>query len=169
MPKNFARKTYDHWIKKNLKRFKYPPYIIESRKDSFTLGFSGVINNITCNIRKNGMGNIYFYDDKDVYWDILFDLDLFDNKNKDGKYYCTECLLPEYYDTRALLWENHIFESMLEWINKLNIGSQICLWGKPFESSWGAELFNDININKQKKEFEHYKNDKECDCFSVLM
>ncbi len=35
MPKNFARKTYDHWIKKNRKRFKYPPYIIESRKDIY--------------------------------------------------------------------------------------------------------------------------------------
>ena len=37
MQKNFARKTFNRWIKKNRYRFKFPPYISKSRKDYFVL------------------------------------------------------------------------------------------------------------------------------------
>ncbi len=166
MPKNFARKTYDHWIKKNRKRFKYPPYIIESKKDSFTLRFYGIIDRITCYINKKGYMNMTINDTQGEYWDELRDFDIAERKTKDGKYYCNLCENAEHFPTRESLWVKHSFEDLLEWTNKFNIDSKICLWGKPEEGAWGATLFKDI---KERKDiYKSYLENKKNKCISVL-
>ena len=166
MPKNFTRKTYDRWVKINRKRFKYPPYIIKSRKDFFVLRFFGIIDLITCCIKKSGQMSMFIDDNQGEYWDELREFDIVERKTKDGKYYCGLCKNAEYFPTRTALWEKHSFEDLLKWTNKFNIDSKICFWGKPDEGFWGARLFMDI---KERKEiYESYIDNNKNDCISVL-
>jgi hypothetical protein len=52
MPKNFVRRTYEAWIRKHVGRFRYPPWIMESRKYGFTLRFLGLAPELTFQVRQ---------------------------------------------------------------------------------------------------------------------
>ena len=153
MPKNFVRKTYEKWLKKNRDRFRFPPWIAESRKDSFTLRFFGIAPELTCRINKYGRAEVFIHDSRGQYWDIIREFDIIENRTSDGKHYCSLCEKPTYYSTRSSLWEDHVFEAMLTWINELKSDSWICLWGIP-EKCWGAELI-DIHSIKWKEKYEN--------------
>lgn len=163
---NFTEKTYNKWIIKNLKRFKYTPANIESGNNGISLSFSGITDQIICTIDKKGSLIIYVNDSNGKYWDALLDYELSEEKTEDGMFYCKSCKSPKYYHSRTLLWEDHIFEELLKWINDLNSFSRICCYGVREEEMWGAILFK--NINEQKKQYESYKVNKKNKCFPVV-
>ena len=131
MPKNFARRTYDHWIGINRHRFRFPPRVVESRKQYFTLGFSGIAPELTLGVQSWGGANVYVHDARGVHWDILTDFDVFAERTADGQYFCRLCELSTNYPTRAALWEAHIFEPMLEWVNNLTTDHRLWLYRQP--------------------------------------
>jgi hypothetical protein len=160
MPKYFVRKTYEKWIKKNRKRFRFLPWIAESRKGYFKLRFFGIAPELTCCIGEDGQAGVFIHDRLGQYWDIITIFDINENRTSDGKYYCSLCEKPTYYLTRASLWEEHVFEDMLTWINKSDFDSWFCLWGTPGETSFGA-ILTDIRAIKREGNFEN--------CFPVII
>lgn len=140
MPKNFSRKTYDNWIRENHHRFKYSPFILESRKRCFTLGFKGLAPGICVTVCNHGHSELHILTRSGEDWDGLIDFSLAERKTYDGRYYCRLCITPEYYSSRKELWEKHTFEPMLEWINKLNEDQWIWLWGSEGKGGWGANM-----------------------------
>ena len=52
MLKNFVRRTYEAWIREHVGRFRYRPWIMESRKYGFTLRFLGLAPELIFQIRK---------------------------------------------------------------------------------------------------------------------
>ena len=81
-----------------------------------------------------------WYDDQGQYWDIIRDFDAYERRTVDGRYYCYLSENHKYYPTRKLLWEEHVFEEMLEWINKLTAEHWVCIYGSPDKSCWGADM-----------------------------
>jgi len=124
MKKNFVRKLYDRWIKKNRHRFIYEPWISKSRKNRFSLRFTGIAPELTCDISDSGIMVWIGYCEE--AWDILTDFDTIVKKTTDGQYYCHLCDDYDsgeeltYYSSPAALWEDHVFEEMLAWINELS-------------------------------------------------
>jgi hypothetical protein len=131
MPQQFARRTYDHWIGHNRSRFRFPPWVKESRKRSFTLGFTGLAPELTLQIQSGGDASVFVDDAQGVHWDILTDFDVFPQRTADGQYYCRLCEPPTHYPTRAALWKAHVFEPMLEWVNALTPDHRLWLYRQP--------------------------------------
>ncbi|MCD6526399.1 MAG: hypothetical protein J7K75_05380 [Desulfuromonas sp.] len=160
MPKNFIRKTYDRWIKKNHHRFLYRPWIAKSRKDAFVLMFDGLASELTCRIGKSG-GSMFVHDSHGRYWDIISEFEVIEKRTVDGEYYCELCEdfcspSPRYV-TRTALWEEHIFEEMLAWVNEIQPDIQVCLYGSeedPEVGYWVAQLLSK-GSDKLKPEFHH--------------
>ena len=149
MPKNFIRKTYERWIKKNRKRFRFSPWITESRRDSFTLCFRGITSEVTCRIAQEGRAEVFVIDRQGQYWDIVQDFDIVEKRTPAGKYYCGLCEPPTHYSTRSLLWEDHVFEALLSWTNNWGPETMICLYGTPEKTSWGAELIKKTDLERR--------------------
>jgi len=124
MPKNFVRKTFDRWIARNRRHFKYQPIIVKSRKDFLELKFDGIAPELSWIVAKKGDCMItvdYNGECRDIVWEA----DLWERRDSGGLYYCDGCL-PEYrkfYPSRRELWEEHCFKAMMEWADGTFIGS----------------------------------------------
>ena len=156
MPKNFIRKTYNHWIKKNRHRFFFRPWIVESRKHIFTLRFDGIAPELTCCIDKTD-GIMFIHDRHGQYWDLVAEFEVIAKRTQEGKYYCYLCedfsppaLL---YATRTELWEDHVFEEMLAWANGMQPDIQIWLYGSPEITGWGADLLSKNVAHQTRKKY----------------
>lgn len=145
MPKNFVRRTYDAWIHSHAQRFRYPPWIAESRKHGFTLRFRGLAPQLTFQVRQRrswGSAELMIHDTNGVYWDIIGDFDLSEVRTADGRYRCDWCQGGADYPSRAALWEAHVFEPLLDWINQRTADQWVCLYGTPEQDFWGARLLS---------------------------
>ena len=145
MPKNFVRRTYDAWIHAHAQRFRYPPWIAESRKHGFTLRFRGLALQLTFQVRQRrswGSAELMIHDTNGVYWDIIGDFDLSEVRTADGRYRCARCRGGADYPSRAVLWEAHVFEPLLDWINHRTADQWVCLYGTPEQDFWGARLLS---------------------------
>ena len=145
MPKNFVRRTYEAWIREHARRFRYPPRIQESRKQGFTLGFLGLAPELTFQVRQRrswGRAELMIHDAHGVYWDILDDFDLVEARTPDGRYRCDLCAGCACYPSRAALWEAHVFEPLLDWINQRTADQWVCLYGTPEQDAWGARILS---------------------------
>ncbi|MCC7225624.1 MAG: hypothetical protein IT507_02915 [Burkholderiaceae bacterium] len=141
MPKNFVRRTYEAWIRKHAWRFRYPPWIKESRRHGFTVRFLGLAPELTFQVRQRrswGRAEIMIHDAHGVYWDILDDFDLVELRIPDGRYCCDLCEGCASYPSRAALWEAHVFEPLLDWVNQRTADQWVCLYGTPEQDAWGA-------------------------------
>ena len=161
MKKNFIRKIYEIWIKNNRQRFVYAPWISKSRKDGFTLRFTGIAPELTCRISDTG-AVIIIHDHHGQYWDIIGEFETSVKKTRTGQYYCQmcddydDCKILTYYPTLAALWEDHIFEEMMEWINGLNSDLWIYLYGIPDETIWGATLMHKCDVEQKDPKGDIY-------------
>ncbi len=153
MPKNFMRRTYENWFKKNKMRFKYNPWIYKSRKDYFIVRFQHIVKEFSCVVDKSGDAVIWISDQNGQDWDMIQDFDVAIRKTSDEQYYCNLCIEPEMFPDRRALVENHA-EDMISYINELHSDLRICLFGEYEKSMWGAEL-KDKNDPAIKKEFYH--------------
>jgi len=156
MPKNFARKTFNRWIRKNQYRFKFPAYISKSRKDYFVLRFYGLVPELTCHINNHGIADVWIRDRQGQNRDIIMEFDVCVRRMPSGQYYCEQCINKTYYPTRQALWEEHVFEALLLWLNKFSSDSQIGFYGKPDEYC-AAKLFDKDSI-KFKEDYEGFFN-----------
>ena len=143
MPKSFARRTYDGWVATSRHRFLYPPWVVCARKGSFELAFEGIAPELTCLITNRGMAMICIQDRHGEHWDILLDFDVFPARTAAGRCFCSQCQPPAYYPSRAALWEDHVFEPLLRWVNGLPPDGWICLWGGPDRGATAAFLKTD--------------------------
>jgi len=151
MPKSFHRKLYGRWIKRNINRFRFQPWISKSRKDYFIIRFKGLAPEISCFISKSGNAEIRIRCCSGYLDDIVKEFDIFEAKTSDGRYYCNLCKMTNaasYYPDRQSLWINHIFEALLGWINSLNTDHIIGLFGNPEDGPYGAHLFDETKINQ---------------------
>jgi hypothetical protein len=154
MPKSFALRTFDQWIAKSCHRFRYPPRVVCVRKRYFELTFEGVAPELTCLITKSGMAMICIQDRQGEHWDIIWDFDVFPARTASGEYFCSQCKQPTYYPSRTVLWEDHVFERLLRWINGLPPDGWICLWGDPDAGATAAFLETDPSeIEQFEKRF----------------
>lgn len=152
--KNFVRKTYEHWIKKNRHRFIYEPWISRSRRDRFTLRFTGIAPELTCDISDSGI-NVSICSSHGEIWDLLTDFDTIVKKTTDGQYYCQLCddyddgKTLTYYSSPAALWEEHVFEEMLEWINALSSDKLLHIYCSSDEGCCVAKITAAFDMNRE--------------------
>lgn len=141
MPKNFVRRTYDAWIREHARRFRSPPWIVESRKNGFELRFVGLAPQLSFQIRQRwGNAELMIHDERGVYWDIVGDFDLGEVRTPDGLYRCEWCQDGACYPSRAALWKAHVFEPLLDWVNQRTADQWVCLYGTPYRHIWGARI-----------------------------
>lgn len=152
MPKSFVRRAYEDWISKNEHRFRFRPWIAESRKSGFTLKFSGLTTRLIFQVRHrrpDGHAELFILDDRGV-WDILGDFDVVEVRTPDGRYRCALCEGDDFYPSRAALWEAHVFEPLLEWVNLRTEDQWIGLQGMPGETDfWCADMIGADMIKKR--------------------
>ncbi|MBT4605762.1 MAG: hypothetical protein HOC52_02255 [Thiotrichales bacterium] len=160
MPKNFSRKIYDSWIGANIGRFRFPPRIVESRKQFFILQFDGIAPELSLTVHNDGQAIIFIHDRRGEYWDMITDFDVHEQRLPNGQYICLQCDNPRMYPSRTALWEDHTFEEMLVWINELTSNQYICLYGIPYETTWGA-------IKLEKEDVE--KKENQLNCFQIVV
>ena len=151
MPKNFVRRTYDAWIREHARRFRYPPWIVESRKNGFELRFVGLAPQLSFQIRqRSGTAELMIHDERGVYWDIVGDFDLGEVRTPDGLYRCEWCQDGACYPSRAALWEAHVFEPLLDWVNQRTADQWVCLYGTPYLDICGARILScDVITNRK--------------------
>jgi len=148
--KCLPQRFYESWIKDNLERFKYPPYIVKSAPRYFVLRFKEVAPEITCRIGKSGTAEVYVRDSSGFYWDIIADFDVVIERDTEGKYFCGLCIRRRYFSSRKEMWERHVFNAMRLWTNK-NFGKDrsICLWRIP--GAWGAQIIDNREIRQRRR------------------
>ena len=139
MPKSFVRKTFDCWLEANIQRFRFPPLVVLSRKNYFSLNFSGLASELFVDIFNNGSVAAVILDTEGRYWDIIADFDIAEAINDEGKHYCLLCDDPVFYDSRESLWQEHAFESVLVWVNQISSDDWIFLWSAMDDSAFGAD------------------------------
>jgi hypothetical protein len=131
-PKNFAHLLVKHWLKKNANRFLYLPRITEAKKNGFSIKFKGITSQIMLRIYQGWALEVWAFDDKGNWWDILTDFDLDAERDEAGRYYCSLCIEEprEFYSSKRELWEKHSMEPALAWANEnLRPDRWLCLFG----------------------------------------
>ncbi len=114
-------KAFDSWLKTNRQRFNCEPmarYKRYRRKRYIIVRFRGRHHSISVGIRENGSIEIYF--GHKGFTDILAEFDVSVKYSSSKGYYCELCAdngTHAYFETAALLMENHSFEPLLEWVN----------------------------------------------------
>ncbi|OQY17826.1 MAG: hypothetical protein B6I36_08395 [Desulfobacteraceae bacterium 4572_35.1] len=166
----FARNTYKRWMKDNRSRFKYDPYTIKLPKTYknkyhyFVLRFAGIVDEVVCLMRDEGaeiwvVNRALNFNDDDYFWDILMEFELIPKKTDDGLYYCELCSFyhdqegvtdSTYYLTLEALWEDHVLEELLRWVNSLNHKT----WIGFYEN--GADLRNEPEAEVEAKTRKNY-------------
>ena len=147
-PKNFARLLIKHWLKKNANRFLNPPKITNMGKNGFSLKFKGITSQIMLRIYQGRALEVWAFDDKGNWWDILTDFDLDAERDDTGRYYCSLCIEEprEFYPSKRELWEKHSLEPALAWANEnLRPDRWLCLFGSLNEGTQ-ARLVNADNL-----------------------
>ena len=118
MPQSFSMRLFDRWLEQNRTRFLHPPTAIVRRKRSRAFRFAGVTPSIwgdVCDWGSIVVGVNY----RGETWDLIADLDIAPARLATGGYVCRLCEADarEIYPTRASIWIEHGFESLLEWSN----------------------------------------------------
>jgi len=145
MPKSFMHKVYGSWIEENGHFFKHKPIITLNHKKNISFKFDGISSIIQGHIDSKG-GFIITVDYQGFNWDIIMELDLYEERTDDGKYYCEMCKDGiddgyndeelSYYDSRKELWIGHCFSPFLEWSNSyINKDHVLHLWGEKDHST----------------------------------
>ena len=146
------QRAYESWLKKNARRFRYPPFIAVSRSDYFVLKFTGIAAEISCRIGKNGSAEVLVRDAKGVYWDIIADFDVSLRRDPGRGYYCGLCLRKRYFRSMQALWKREIFRELLHWTNEnFRPDRWICLWRIP-RRAWGARFIDEKDIENRSSD-----------------
>lgn len=118
MPQSFSMRLFDRWLEQNRARFHHPPTAIVRRKQSRTFRFAGVTPSIWGHVCDWG-SIVVGVDYRGENWDLIADLDIAPARLATGGYVCQLCAADaqKVYPTRASLWIEHGFESLLDWSN----------------------------------------------------
>jgi hypothetical protein len=137
------RYFWDDWLERNRYRFTHQPVISKSDKNSLTMQFTGINPVLTAVLNLEREIGIYVTNTEGEYWDCIAEFDVKEQQTPEGQFYCGYCDEPSMtlYPTRQALWEQHVFELLLEWCNaKFQPDCFIVLWGSHKEGWWGARL-----------------------------
>ena len=144
MPKSFHHKAFDHWLSLNRGRFLHPPVIVKNREKSFTMRFRGINSAIDCTINSHGYS--ISVSNEGECWDLIAEGDISEQRTSSGRYFCEICETGrrELFPTRFALWEDHIFQPIMNWANKNLLKTQwVCL----FQYGEGATMAQVVDEN----------------------
>lgn len=118
MPQSFSMRLFDRWSEENRTRLRHPPTAIVRRKRSRAFRFAGVAPSVWGHVCDWG-SIVVGVDHRGENWDLIADLDIAPARLATGGYVCRLCEADaqKVYPTRAALWVEHGFESLLEWCN----------------------------------------------------
>ena len=143
MQKSFQRKSFNRWLSRNKRLFLCPPVIVKNRRKYFTFRFRGIKAAVECTITSNGYSINVSH--KGEIWDLIDVGDLSERRASSGQYFCELCK-PEYREllpTRYALWENHVFEQILNWANHNHLKTKwVCL----FQYGQGATMAQVVDV-----------------------
>jgi hypothetical protein len=151
MPKNFSQKTFDYWLKQNKKYFHYQPQLFRHFRNHSIYSFHGINPAIQIYIYNTGSVEIWI-NYKGVFWDIIVDLDVYEQRTPTGTYFCHLCPKDEqiFYPTRQDLWIDHSFKPLLEWsLEHLVASNRLCLLELGDQSS--AAFISPLDKIKEKQ------------------
>ncbi|MBI5591823.1 MAG: hypothetical protein HY881_15230 [Deltaproteobacteria bacterium] len=87
----YQKKLFFKWLENNKQLFSHEPYFAEEDDFSFSMRFNGITENISCCFIEKGDIVILAYYRNEVY-DIVMDLDLYEEQTPDGRFQCSMCL-----------------------------------------------------------------------------
>jgi len=110
------QRAFDRWYRASQDRFAIKLEFIRRTDSCLTFGFQGVNRIIDVSL-SNDLSVHVTWDD--TSWDMLLSLDAFPKRVRGG-YVCTECdpAIRQTFPSREALWEDHLFEPLLEWVNE---------------------------------------------------
>lgn len=155
MAKSFAQKIFTRWLALNSHRFRHPPHLIFDHKEYFILRFTGITSKIQCLITAQGTVEMRVTHPRSDWWEILIDFDVCECSTPSGQYYCSACLLTEFFPSREALWEAHCFEALLAWINSyFDESLWLCLFSMGCGATY-AQLIKteDVQAQTMKESF----------------
>ena len=156
MPKSFQRKAFDHWLSRNRGLFQHPPVIIKNGNNCFTMCFKGINSTIGCIITSYDYSISVDY--KGDCWDLIDSNYVSEQQTPSGEYFCKECepghqiLFP----TRSALWEDHIFNPIMEWANNNLLETKwLCLF--QYDGATWAKVIDENNLLKEMQGKNFFK------------
>lgn len=136
------------WLQRNEGRFLVKPYIRRIYKESFAVGLNNV-ENISIHFDLSGFVTIPVFFKSECF-DILTDFDISEER-EGNKYFCGQCGSRRYFSSRDELWENHVYEPLLEWVNEnIKSGNYLCIYD--FEGSTTAKIVKSEDLFLDKNQ-----------------
>jgi hypothetical protein len=110
------QRAFDCWYRANEGRFAIKLEFIRRTESCLTFGFQGVSRIIDSSLSYDLSVHVTW---DDTSWDMLLSLDAYPKRVPSG-YVCTECdpAIRQTFPSREALWEEHLFEPFLEWVNE---------------------------------------------------
>jgi hypothetical protein len=124
-PRPRIQRTFIHWLEKNQSRFMVPVRIKRITAERVDMDFVGVTQLIGATLYHWGGATPRCYEEITVpvnwdgtHWDLLLWLDAAPVKSGDG-YVCRSCEMERQavFQDRESLWQDHLFEPFLNWVN----------------------------------------------------
>jgi len=129
-------RAFRDWLDLNRSRFAHQVEFHKKAGHWADYSFAGIHPAISGTLTEFGLSVWAKY--QGDCWDLLFDTDAYPKKVPEG-YVCTQCLT-EYkklFVSREALWADHLFETLLEWVNeKLARAQWLVLEAIPGEYSY---------------------------------
>lgn len=150
MKDDFIYLNFKTWLAKNIHRFNVKPILNEPTKESFSVTFKEapdievIFTKSSVDICARLEGFEHLFEGENLY--PITDLVLVEDHAEQG-YFCSFCSPRKYFQDRASLWEDHVYEELLCWVNeKLKAEGNICFY--EFESGNDLKIFNDGQLEK---------------------
>lgn len=128
------------WLSKNIKRFRYKPFLAKSKKGTDLYFFEGISHSIALTVKHYSLECIMLKNNEIQDILIAWDIDIKQADNE--KYYCSICkdfnkAELKFYKTPSELLATHSFEELLKWVNELDEEDSLyfyqigeCRWAK---------------------------------------
>jgi len=133
----YQKKLFLRWAAHNRRLFSHPPYLLRQEKGSFVIGFRGVSKHITCHFSRSGAIEIRIYYREKIFFDIVTEFDLYEEKTPSGRWVCGLCRDHPHpdkiepfieYEDRKKLWIEHSFAPLAAWTQEsFTRNARLCL------------------------------------------
>lgn len=120
LPHDCIQRVFLRWINENRIDFMVPIRLAGITAKGAKFHFYNFPDCLSVLVSGNNLG--VYVNWQGEPWDVLFDTDLYPNQTPDG-FKCTLCESDEgesaaLFPTREALWQDHLFEPFLRWVNE---------------------------------------------------
>jgi hypothetical protein len=117
LPRPRIQSAFVQWFRSNRHRFSNAVRIARITQRSIEIAFPAMPVALSASLSRTDLSVLVSH--QGVLWDMLLSLDAFPESDGHGQYRCLLCTdSAQTWPTREALWEDHLFEPFLEWVNR---------------------------------------------------